>query len=87
MAFEKIVILDRPAVNVTVEVNQTDLIGLHSLQNWLRGFRRKDSEDIPGEFELVMFYRKIVAGIASRKEEEKCSGSPSDSSQPSPQPS
>lgn len=63
MSFERIVILDRPTVPITVEITQTDLVGLHSLQNWLKGFRRKDGEDIPGEFELVMFYRKVVEGI------------------------
>lgn len=93
MAFEKIVILDAPEKDVTLKVTQTDIVGLHSLQSWLQGFSRAKGEEIPGGYEMVMFYRRVVEACAkpkdaekdAEKEDEKCSGSSSEPLQQSPQ--
>lgn len=55
-----------PSITVPVWITESSYKGLYTLINWLKGFDAGQAGRVgavPGEFELVMFFREITSKI------------------------
>lgn len=54
-------------------ITQGDLDGLHDLLVWVNGFRagRGDDSYLPGEFDSLMFYRKLGTFVTEQRNKNK----------------
>jgi hypothetical protein len=52
-----------PSVTVPICVTQSALDGLNTLIRLLEGYQLAKSGQIPGHFELIMFYRTLTGSI------------------------
>jgi len=53
------------SVTVPVWITQSSLDGLQALIRFTYGLRASGKGSIPGEFELIMFYRQLASAIRS----------------------
>lgn len=56
-----------PSVTAEVVITQSTLDGIVQLLTWLEGYQAAKSGQIPGDFELVMFYRELRRAIQDPK--------------------
>jgi hypothetical protein len=56
---EPIIHLKKQELRCTVVVSQEELDGLYALSNWLDGYVAHGGEGIPGQYELLMVYRRL----------------------------
>jgi hypothetical protein len=55
---------------ITVNIDSSINLGLYALLNWLDGFEAKGGQ-VPGHFELLMFFRTLQSEIGNEKNKEE----------------
>jgi hypothetical protein len=67
--YEPLIVLDQPSRMVQVSLHRDQLVGLHALIHWLKGYEMSGngSGRVPGAFELVMHYRSLRSSLEPAK--------------------
>jgi len=63
-------VTEKIIIDKELHIDENTMHGLNALLHWLKGFEASGNGNVPGHFELVMFYRTLKSYDYDRRRRE-----------------